>query len=101
MLEFTTAAAGELHTVEAALPSGDTLPPDHWAHAYCPYLDICEPGQKAMEWQAAQPKSLPDRVPVYMSAKRIVAKKRAEVMTGGKKKGTRSLAELMDDLQWE
>ncbi len=82
-------------------PTDDALPPDHWAHAYCPYLDICEPGQKAMEWQAVQPKGLPDKVLAEMIAKRIVAKKGAEAMTGGKKKGARSLAELMDDLQWE
>ncbi|MBI3942588.1 MAG: PD-(D/E)XK nuclease family protein, partial [Chloroflexi bacterium] len=36
----------------AALDRGqlpdDTLPQDHWGHTYCPYLDICEPGQKAV-----------------------------------------------------
>jgi hypothetical protein len=87
---------------EGRLPD-DTLPPDHWAHAYCPYLDICEPGQKAMEWQAAQPKTLPDKVLADMIAKRIVAKKGAEAMTGSAKKkgGARSLAELAKDLDWE
>jgi hypothetical protein len=85
---------------EGRLPD-DTLPPDHWAHAYCPYLDICEPGQKAMEWQAAQPKAIPDKVLADMIAKRIVAKKGAEEMTGKKKKGTRSLADLTKDLAWE
>lgn len=85
---------------EGRLPD-DTLPPDHWAHAYCPYLDICEPGQKAMEWQAAQPKTIPDKVLADMIAKRIVAKKGAEEMTGKKKKGTRSLADLAKDLAWE
>ncbi|MFQ5856618.1 MAG: PD-(D/E)XK nuclease family protein, partial [Anaerolineae bacterium] len=82
---------------EDRLPD-DVLPPDHWAHGYCPYLDICEPGQKALEWQAAQPKSIPDKVLADIIAKRIVAKKGAEAMTGKKKKGTRSLADLTRDL---
>ncbi len=83
-------------------PTDDVLPPDHWAHAYCPYLDICEPGQKAMEWQRSQPKSIPDRVLADIIAKRIVAKKGAEAMTGDKKpKGSRSLADLAKDLEWE
>jgi hypothetical protein len=81
----------------------DVLPPEHWAHGYCPYLDICEPGQKAMAWQRSQPKSLPDQVLADIIAKRIVAKKGAEAMTGGdaKKKGVRSLADLAKDLEWE
>jgi len=81
----------------------DVLPPEHWAHGYCPYLDICEPGQKAMAWQRAQPKSLPDQVLADIIAKRIVAKKGAEAMTGGdaKKKGARSLEDLAKDLEWE
>jgi hypothetical protein len=80
----------------------DTLPVDHWGHAYCPYLDICEPGQKAMEWQRAQPKSLPDKVLADMIAKRIVAKKAAETMTtpAKKKPGARSLADLAKELDW-
>jgi len=86
---------------EDRLPD-DVLPPEHWAHAYCPYLDICEPGQKAMEWQAAQPKTIPDKVLADMIAKRIVAKKGAEAMTAPKKKqGSRSLLELAKDLEWE
>ncbi len=79
----------------------DVLPPDHWAHSYCPYLDICEPGQAAMAWQAAQPKTLPDKVLADIIAKRIVAKKGAEAMTGKKKKGSRSLADLAQDLDWD
>ncbi len=86
---------------EGRLPD-DVLPPDHWAHAYCPYLEICKPGQAAMDWQAAQPKTLPDKVLADMIAKRIVAKKGAEAMTAPKKKaGARSLAELAKDLEWE
>jgi len=79
----------------------DTLPLDHWGHSYCPYLEICEPGQKAMAWQASQPKSLPDKVLADMIAKRIVAKKGAEAMTTPKKKGGRSLTDLAKDLDWE
>ena len=86
---------------EDRLPD-DVLPPDHWAHGYCPYLDICEPGQKAMAWQRSQPKSLPDQVLADIIAKRIVAKKGAEAMTGDrKKKGTRSLTDLAKELEWE
>jgi len=79
----------------------DVLPPEHWGHGYCPYLDICEPGQQAMEWQAAQPKELPDKVLADIIAKRIVAKKGAEKMTNKKKKGARSLMDLAEDLNWE
>ena len=81
----------------------DVLPPDHWAHSYCPYLDICEPGQKAMAWQRVQPKSIPDQVLAGIIAKRIVAKKGAQAMAGGdaKKKGARSLEDLAKDLEWE
>ena len=78
----------------------DTLPPEHWGHGYCPYLEICEPGQKAMAWQATQPKTLPDKVLAGVIAKRIVAKKGAEKMTGKKKTGARSLAELAQELEW-
>lgn len=86
---------------EDRLPD-DVLPPDHWAHGYCPYLDICEPGQQALEWQAKQPKTLPDKVLADIIAKRIVAKKGAEEMTNHKKKkGPRSLSELVTDLDWE
>src|SRR5512136_1653395 len=81
----------------------DTLPPEHWGHAYCPYLEICEPGQKAMAWQRAQPKSLPDQVLADIIAKRIIAKKGAEAMTSPAKKkpGARSLADLAKELEWE
>jgi hypothetical protein len=83
-------------------PTDDVLPPEHWAHSYCPYLDICGPGQKAMEWQRSQPKSIPDHVLADIIAKRIVAKKGAEAMAPDKKKkGTRSLADLAKELDWE
>jgi hypothetical protein len=90
-----------LQAVDAESLPDDYLPQDHWGHRYCPYLDICEPGQRAMEWQKQQPKSLPDEVIANMIAKRIVAKKGAEKMTEKKKKGQRSLAELADELKWE
>jgi hypothetical protein len=79
----------------------DYLPQDHWGHRYCPYLEICEPGKKAMEWQAQQPRDLPDEVLAGMIAKRIVAKKGAEEMTEKKKRGQRSLEELTRELKWE
>ena len=79
------------------------LPLDHWGHTYCPYLDICVPGKKAMEWQAQQPRTIPDQVMAEIIAKRIVAKKGAEKMgeNGKKKTGTRSLTDLVRDLDWE
>jgi hypothetical protein len=83
-----------------SLPN-DYLPEDHWGHRFCPYLDICEPGQRAMEWQKQQPRTLPDEVIANMIAKRIVAKKGAEKMTGKKKKGHRSLEELTQEMKWE
>lgn len=83
------------------LPLEDTTPPDHWSHRYCPFLEICEPGQQALAWQAQQPKDLPDAVLADIIAKRIVAKKGAEKMTGKKKSGTRSLADLARELDWE
>jgi hypothetical protein len=82
----------------------DYLPQDHWGHRFCPYLDICEPGQAAMKWQEAQPKELPDKVLADIIAKRIVAKQRGEESGNGvakKKKGTRSLSDLAQDLSWE
>ncbi len=83
------------------LPLEDTTPPDHWSHRYCPYLEICEPGQRAMQWQAQQPRQLPDKVLADIIAKRIVAKKGAEKMTGKQKSGTRTLADLARELDWE
>lgn len=83
------------------LPLEDTTPPDHWSHRYCPFLEICEPGQRAMQWQAQQPKQLPDKVLADIIAKRIVAKKGAEKMTDKKKSGTRTLADLARELDWE
>ena len=83
------------------LPLEDTTPPEHWSHRYCPFLEICEPGKRAMEWQAQQPKQIPDKVLADIIAKRIVAKKGAEKMTGKKKSGVRTLADLARELDWE
>jgi hypothetical protein len=87
---------------EDRLPE-DVLPLDHWGHTYCPYLEICEPGQRAMAWQAAQPKTLPDQVLADIIARRIVAKKGAEKMADPEKKkpGSRSLVDLAQELDWE
>lgn len=91
-----------LESLDAEALPDDYLPEDHWGHRFCPYLDICEPGQKAMAWQAKQPKTLPDEVLANMIAKRIVAKKGAEKMTEKKVKyGQRSLMELAEELEWE
>ena len=90
-----------LAAVDAGQLPDDYLPESHWGHRYCPYLEVCEPGQKAMDWQKKQPKSLPDEVVANMIAKRIVAKKGAEKLDGKKKKGQRSLSELAEELDWE
>lgn len=50
---------------------------------------------------AQQPKQLPDKVLAEIIAKRIVAKNGAEKMTGKKKSGTRRLADLARELDWE
>ncbi len=83
------------------LPLEDTTPPDHWSHRYCPFLEICEPGKRAMAWQAQQPKALPDSVLAEIIAKRIVAKKGADRMTGKKKSGSRTLDDLAREMGWE
>ena len=101
MQELLARVKAMLAGLEADKLPEDTLPPDHWAHRYCPYLEICEPGKQAMEWQAQQPKSLPDKVVADIIAKRIVAKKGAEKMTGKKKPGARSLNDLAQDLDWD
>jgi hypothetical protein len=104
--EGMTTLLGQVKTMlegleDDKLPLEDIPPPDHWSHRYCPYLEICEPGQRAMEWQAQQPKNLPDTVLADIIAKRIVAKKGAEKMTGKKKSGTRTLADLARELDWD
>ncbi len=83
----------------------DYLPLEHWGHSYCPFLDICEPGKQAMKWKESQPKQLPDKVLADIIAKRIVAKQRGEDASSGaagkKKRGSRSLTDLAQDLSWD
>jgi hypothetical protein len=54
-----------------------------------------------MQWQAQQPKQLPDKVLADIIAKRIVAKNGAEKMTGKQQSSTRTLADLARELDWE
>ncbi len=95
--------AAMLRELEMGKLTEDVVPPDHWAHRYCPFLEICEKGQEALAWQAEQPKSVPDEVLAHIIAKKIVARKGAERMTsaGKPKKGERSLADLTKDMAWD
>lgn len=99
--ELMTRVKAMLTALDSDTLPDDYLPEDHWGHRYCPYLEICEPGKRAMEWQSQQPKTLPDEVLASMIAKRIVAKKGAEKMTEKKKKGQRTLEELASEMKWE
>jgi len=86
---------------EGRLPE-DHLPREHWAHAYCPYLSLCSPGQEAVAWQREHRPPLPDTVVADIIAKRIVAKRRGGGEAGGRKKrGDRSLQELAAALGWQ
>jgi hypothetical protein len=100
LLGRVTAMLSEL---ENGKLTDDVVPPDHWAHRYCPFIEICEKGKEALAWQAEQPKTLPDEVLAGIIAKKIVAKKGAEKMTSGgkQKRGTRSLTDLAKELAWE
>lgn len=92
-----------LDGLSAGLLPSDYLPQDHWGHRFCPYLDICEPGKAAMNWQSTQPKQMPEKVLADIIAKRIVAKQQSENGTTGakkKKRGVRSLTDLAQDLSW-
>ncbi len=100
LMERVKAMLDMLEHDEKHLPD-DTLPRDHWGHKYCAFLEICEPGQQAIAWQAKQPRELPDHVVADLIARRIVAKKGAEKITGKKKPGKRSLSELAQELDWE
>lgn len=66
--------------------------------SYCPYLEICEPGKKAIEHQKSEKKPLPDRVLADIIARKIVAKRRKEKAV--KAKAGRNLDELVADLNW-
>ena len=66
----------------------------------CPYLDICAPGQKAIQQQKSEKKPLPDNVLADIIAKKIVSKRRQDEATKKKAKAGRSLDELAADLNW-
>jgi len=79
----------------------DYLPADHWAHRYCPYLDICEPGRRAVEYQKSQPKELPDTVLAQIIGERIVRKRRREREGMNPRSGARSLEALAQEFKWQ
>jgi len=85
---------------EGQLPE-DHLSQDQWAHRYCPYLDICEPGRAAMEWQKEHREGLPDHVLAEIIAERIVRKRRKQGGKETQKKGARSLEDLVAELEWK
>jgi hypothetical protein len=101
--ELLGRVAAMLSELEMGKLTEDVVPPDHWAHRYCPFLEICEKGQEALAWQAQQPKTVPDEVLAHIIAKKIVAKKGADRMAsaGKPKQGARSLADLAKDMAWE
>ena len=84
---------------EGHLPD-DHPPLDHWVHRYCPYLDICEVGKEALEYQREHRKELPEEVLARIIGERIVRKRRREGERR-KKKRERSLEELAAELGWE
>jgi len=87
---------------EGRLPDGpeDRLPPDHWAHEYCPYLEICDWGQEAVRQKKMNgAKRLPDKVLAKIIAERIVTKQRQRHER--RRKGQRSLEELAEELGWD
>lgn len=83
---------------EGRLPE-DHLPPEHWVHGYCPYLSICEHGQKAV--RSRKKAGIPDRALADLIAKRIVSKRGSQGGKGGSKRAQRSLEELASQLNWE
>jgi len=84
---------------EGRLPQ-DHLPLDHWAHRYCPYLDICEVGQQAMEYQKEHRQPLPDEVLAQIIGQRIVRKRRREGQGKSGRRRERSLEELVAEFDW-
>jgi len=87
------------HLREGRLPDGpeDRLPPDHWAHEYCPYLEICDWGQEAVRQQKMKgAKRLPDKVLAKIIAERIVQGQRRK-----RRRKERSLEELAEELGWD
>lgn len=81
------------------LPLDDRLPDEHWAHQYCPFLDICPPGQEAVRRQRAQGPRVPDQVVAGMLARKLLARKQAG-RRQGHPAGPRSLDDLAAALGW-
>jgi len=92
-------AARERVLARGELPLDDRLPDDHWAHLYCPFLDICPPGQEALRRQRAHGPRVPDQVVAEMLARRLVARRQAE-RRQGRPAGPRSLDDLAAALGW-
>jgi len=69
------------------------LPPDHWAHRYCPYLPLCFYGQEAVKKNKKE-------ISEGLRAK-IIAQSIATKMVKKKEKRKRSLEELARDFGWE
>jgi len=100
---------GRVKAMLAALAQGempdDTLPLDHWAHGYCPYLPLCSPGQAAVAWQKEHRPPIPETVMAGVIAKRIVAKQRQAAAGGAgataARPRQRSLEELATAFGWE
>ena len=81
------------------LPLHDRLADDHWAHQYCPFLDVCPPGQEALRRQRARGPKVPDRVVADMLAQKLLARKQAGARRPGST-GPRSLDDLAAALGW-
>jgi len=84
---------------QGELPN-DYLPLDHWGHRYCPYLEVCEVGQRAMVYQQEHRQPLPDKVLAEIIGTRIVRKQRREGKVKRDSKG-RNLEELVAELKWD
>ena len=82
---------------EGKLPERDEfrLPPEHWAHRYCPYLPLCPYGQEAV---ANHKGGIPPGVKARIIAQKIVQK---QVNKGNPKRSPRSLEELAREFGWE
>jgi len=100
LMKFLDRVKAMYALVEKEQLPDDYLPYDHWAHAYCPYLDICAPGQKAIQQQKSEKKPLPDNVLADIIARKIVSKRRKDEATKKKAKAGRSLDELAAELNW-
>jgi hypothetical protein len=100
LLERVKALLPKLREGELPQDPIDRLPPDHWAHEYCPYLEICGYGQEAVRQKMVASKEIPDAMLAKIIAERIVIKRRKEKEKERKRKGPRSLEELAEELGW-